>query len=214
MRNLYIIFLSLILISCSTSDNHNSFDYGTDRGYTDLTVVFDDGTDYYIKDKKSSTAKKKTIDKSVTEIPSAKYSPKEQSNSSNNDSLKYAVAPGNTKLLYPIKSIAIKSKYNQTSFKGLEFKVGNKTEIKSSAPGMVIFSGNKASLGNTIFVYHNNGFVSIYSNLETLNYKKGDFIKSSDYTLGYASESFKFELRQRTNEGVVAVNPEKYLKER
>lgn len=220
MKYIYIVFLSIIITSCSSVDNQSNFDYGTDRGYKDLKVVFDDGTDYYIQDKNVNTKsiklnlfKKKTTPKAAATAPAATYSTPVKT-TTKDKSLKYASAPGNANLLYPIENISIKSGYKQGSFKGLEFKVDSNTDIKSSAPGMVIFSGNKASLGNTIFVYHNNGYITIYSNLENVKYKKGDFIKSSDKTIGTASNSFKFELRQRTDKGVVAVDPTNLLKKR
>ena len=79
---------------------------------------------------------------------------------------------------------------------------------------MVIFSGDKASLGNALFVYHNNGYVSIYTNLEKLNYKKGDYINSTKDIVAKATNSFGFEFRKRTDDGTVPLDPNKFLKKR
>lgn len=132
--------------------------------------------------------------------------------------------PKEDKIIISNEQLAIKSDFyyptNSTDFslinnsKRLKFNVSKDEPIKAIAPGMVIFAGQKPTLGNSIFIYHNDGFISIYTNLHSLTYKKGDYIKKSETIIGIAKETFIFELRHRTKNGVVSLNPTKYLNKR
>lgn len=116
--------------------------------------------------------------------------------------------------LFPVRNISVKKAYKEGSYSGIDFNVPKNTDIYSVAPGMVIFADEKASLGKALFIYHNNGYVSIYTNLERLNYKKGDYVNSSKDIIARASGSFGFEFRKRTQDGTIPLDPNKYLRKR
>lgn len=97
---------------------------------------------------------------------------------------------------------------------GIDFRVSSFTPIKASAPGMVIFSGPKPSLGNSVFIFHNEGFISIYYNLYKLKVNKGDYIKTTDIEIAYATDSFHYELRKQTSNGIITLDPKFFLKKR
>jgi len=118
---------------------------------------------------------------------------------------------------YPVDEFNILNNYNQSLEKrspGLDFKVSDNTSVKSTAPGLVIFSGHKPALGNSIFVFHNEGFISIYYKLKKLTVNKGDYIKTHNTHLAYAGDIFHYELRKQTKNGIVSLDPKKFLQKR
>lgn len=116
--------------------------------------------------------------------------------------------------LFPVKNPSVKKAYKEGSYSGIDFNVPKNTDIYPVAPGMIIFADEKASLGKALFIYHNNGYVSIYTNLEKLNFKKGDYVNSSKDVIARASGNFGFEFRKRTQDGTIPLDPNKYLKKR
>ncbi|MBZ4683551.1 MAG: Peptidase family [Fusobacteriaceae bacterium] len=208
MKKIYFILFSLVFISCSSINQYdNTFDVGTDKGYKDLTILFDDGTDYYILDKKvkTNTSKKDFIKNEniakETSLPETK----------NTTLSKDYTINSSTNLLYPLSNFTITRNFNENGKKSIEFK-SNENKIHASAPGMVIYSGENSNLGKAIFIYHNNGYISIYSHLTELKYKKGDYIRDTDTTIATFNENFEYELRKRTDKGVIAINPIEILK--
>ncbi|NLK62062.1 MAG: M23 family metallopeptidase [Fusobacteria bacterium] len=120
-------------------------------------------------------------------------------------------------IFYPTDEIIILKDYsekNDNRNSGIDFRVGSLTSIKATAPGMVIFSGKKPSLGNSVFLFHNDGFISIYYNLDMLKVNKGDYIKNHDTEIGIAKDSFHFELRKQTSNGLITIDPKNILKKR
>ncbi len=203
MSKKIITLLLIFIVACT---NNNNIIDGTDKGTTITYEDLNDGTDKYVTSTMEKTAVKITkptssgnivdkrkVEEKVYEVPKASKS---------------------LGFLYPVKKINILKGFKESNFGGIEFSTISNTEIYAIGPGMVIFSGVKASLGNSIFVYHNDGYVSIYTNLDKLNYKKGDYIKDTNSVIGISSEILKFELRKRTTEGVVPLDPQNYLKER
>lgn len=123
----------------------------------------------------------------------------------------------NINFFYPTQNVEILKDFNNNSIyknPGLDFKVAENTPIKTSAPGLVIFSGKKGALGNSVFVYHNEGFISIYYNLNSLKVEKGDYVKLEDDIIGHANEYFHYELRKQTKDGIVTLNPKNFLQKR
>ena len=116
--------------------------------------------------------------------------------------------------LFPIKNPSILKAYKEGSYSGIDFKVPKSSNVYAVAPGMVIFSGEKPSLGKSIFIYHSNGYVSIYTGLEEVRLKKGDYVNNTDSIIAQASDDFGFEFRKRTNDGTIPLDPNKFLKKR
>lgn len=124
----------------------------------------------------------------------------------------------NTKFYYPIDKIDVSKDYSESENdknSGIDFNVSGKTPIKSASPGWVIFAGQKSGVdGYLVIVFHNDKYLTIYSRLDSVAVKKGDYVKGIDSTLGYSSSSFHFEMRQQTDSGIKTLNPKNYLVKR
>jgi len=57
---------------------------------------------------------------------------------------------------------------------GLDFAVGAGTPIKTPAAGKVILTGNYFFNGNTVFVDHGQGFISMFCHMSKIDVKVGD----------------------------------------
>lgn len=120
-------------------------------------------------------------------------------------------------LYYPVKTVSIIKGFKVSGSdknSGLDFAVSDNTDLYATAPGVVIFSGKKGSLGNTVIIYHNKGLLSIYYNLKTIKVNKGDYIKSKNSMVGSASGTFHYELRKQSGGKNVVLNPKERLKKR
>ena len=209
MKKIYCLFILLALYSCTTTE-YKGFS-GTDQGIKNSKKISFDGTDYYkiYGEELPKTDKKST--NTTTKTTSTKTTTKTDTKSTTDTTYKI---PSVNDFLFPIKNPVVKKAYKEGSYSGIDFTVPKSSDVYAVAPGMVIFSGDKASLGNALFVYHNNGYVSIYTNLEKLNYKKGDYINSTKDIVAKATNSFGFEFRKRTDDGTVPLDPNKFLKKR
>lgn len=207
LKKAYIFSSLLLVVSCSTVEYKGNS--GTDLGKKNAYKVKFDGTDYYkIYGEDLPKSDKKVVPTTPTKakvIDSSGSQPNEYKKPDTNDTASY---------LFPLKILNVKRAYKEGTFSGIDFSVNPNTDIYAVAPGMVIFADEKASLGKSIFIYHNNGYVSIYTNLDKLNLKKGDYINSSNDVIAKASGSFGFELRKRTDDGTIPLDPNKYLKKR
>lgn len=216
MKKIYYLFILLALYSCTTTE-YKGFS-GTDQGIKNSKKISFDGTDYYKiygeelpkTDKKSTTTTKTSSTKTTTATTTTKTDTK----TTTDTTYKVPNADDTKDFLFPIKNPVVKKAYKEGTYSGIDFTVSKSSDVYAVAPGMVIFSGDKASLGNALFVYHNNGYVSIYTNLEKLNYKKGDYINSTKDVVAKATNSFGFEFRKRTDDGTVPLDPNKFLKKR
>ncbi len=180
------------------------------------------------KEKIVKKEKKKKNSSKETQIASKQDSNKKESSSStktvnseekkqNSLTKSITVSPSKVSFEYPTDNISIKSDFSDSTDSknsGIDFYVSNNTSIKASAPGIVIFSGEKNSLGKSVFLYHNSGYITIYYNLNSVTVNKGDHINSSDTVLGTASDYFHFEIRKQTNDGIAIVNPKNLLTKR
>ena len=212
MKKIYCLFILLALYSCTTT-KYKGFS-GTDQGIKNSKKISFDGTDYYkiYGEELPKTDKKST--NTTTKTSSTKTTTKTDTKSTTDTTYKIPSVNDTKDFLFPIKNPVVKKAYKEGSYSGIDFTVPKSSDVYAVAPGMVIFSGDKASLGNALFVYHNNGYVSIYTNLEKLNYKKGDYINSTKDIVAKATNSFGFEFRKRTDDGTVPLDPNKFLKKR
>ncbi|MBP6467901.1 MAG: M23 family metallopeptidase [Fusobacteriaceae bacterium] len=212
MKKIYCLFILLALYSCTTTE-YKGFS-GTDQGIKNSKKISFDGTDYYkiYGEELPKTDKKST--NTTTKTTSTKTTTKTDTKSTTDTTYKIPSVNDTKDFLFPIKNPVVKKAYKEGSYSGIDFTVPKSSDVYAVAPGMVIFSGDKASLGNALFVYHNNGYVSIYTNLEKLNYKKGDYINSTKDIVAKATNSFGFEFRKRTDDGTVPLDPNKFLKKR
>ena len=212
MKKIYCLFILLALYSCTTTE-YKGFS-GTDQGIKNSKKISFDGTDYYkiYGEELPKTDKKST--NTTTKTTSTKATTKTDTKSTTDTTYKIPSVNDTKDFLFPIKNPVVKKAYKEGSYSGIDFTVPKSSDVYAVAPGMVIFSGDKASLGNALFVYHNNGYVSIYTNLEKLNYKKGDYINSTKDIVAKATNSFGFEFRKRTDDGTVPLDPNQYLKKR
>lgn len=212
MKKIYCLFILLALYSCTTTE-YKGFS-GTDQGIKNSKKISFDGTDYYkiYGEELPKTDKKST--NTTTKTASTKTTTKTDTKSTTDTTYKIPSVNDTKDFLFPIKNPVVKKAYKEGSYSGIDFTVPKSSDVYAVAPGMVIFSGDKASLGNALFVYHNNGYVSIYTNLEKLNYKKGDYINSTKDIVAKATNSFGFEFRKRTDDGTVPLDPNKFLKKR
>lgn len=212
MKKICCLFILLALYSCTTTE-YKGFS-GTDQGIKNSKKISFDGTDYYkiYGEELPKTDKKST--NTTTKTTSTKTTTKTDTKSTTDTTYKIPSVNDTKDFLFPIKNPVVKKAYKEGSYSGIDFTVPKSSDVYAVAPGMVIFSGDKASLGNALFVYHNNGYVSIYTNLEKLNYKKGDYINSTKDIVAKATNSFGFEFRKRTDDGTVPLDPNKFLKKR
>ena len=212
MKKIYCLFILLALYSCTTTE-YKGFS-GTDQGIKNSKKISFDGTDYYkiYGEELPKTDKKST--NTTTKTTSTKTTTKTDTKSTTDTTYKIPSVNDTKDFLFPIKNPVVKKAYKEGSYSGIDFTVPKSSDVYAVAPGMVIFSGDKASLGNALFVYHNNGYVSIYTNSEKLNYKKGDYINSTKDIVAKATNSFGFEFRKRTDDGTVPLDPNKFLKKR
>ena len=63
---------------------------------------------------------------------------------------------------------------------GADFKVGTGTQIKAPAPGIVILAGSHFFAGNSVYIDHGQGLISMYFHLSNLKVKAGDMINQGD----------------------------------
>jgi len=96
----------------------------------------------------------------------------------------------------------------------LIYKTESTTQVFPSNKGLVIYAGNYPSYGNTLFVYGDNNYVSVYYNLAAIYVKKGDYITSLSTPVASASGSFDFEIRKINGTTTTAVDPTQLLQAR
>lgn len=223
MKKIILGTILILLYSCTSTEYKGVS--GTDQGKNSASKVRFDGTDYYKITKKepkktitkpTSTPTKTTTvagnDKKTTTTTTTTSKPKVTTTVSNE--YKKPDIKDTKNFLFPVKNPSIKKAYKKDSYSGIDFKVAKSSDVYAVAPGMVIFAGNKASLGNSIFIYHNDGYVSIYTNLEKILLKKGDYVNTTKDVVAKATDYFGFEFRKRTEEGTIPLDPNQYLKKR
>lgn len=240
MKNTILLFCFILFFSActnnfyddgtnltSTKQSKKTRDDGTNRvSQLNKNSSFDDGTNQYELSKKTSP---KVSTKTKTKPVDKKIIPKKENKVKTDNKIAISkkienpkeklttVNTTNKDFFYPVNQVNISKAYQESGSdknSGLDFFLSSNTEIFSCSPGVVIFSGEKNGLGNTLFVYHNDGFISIYYNLSQLKVNKGDYIKNLDTIIAYADTSFHFELRQQTKTGIITLDPKIKLKKR
>lgn len=112
-----------------------------------------------------------------------------------------------SQFFYPIASPGVQTVKNG----GIDFTVPSSTPVYPSATGVVIFAGTKDSFGNAVFIYNDNNYITIFYNLATINVSKGDYVGDFTKSIGTASGTFHFEIRQKTDTGITVMNASKML---
>ncbi|BDU50019.1 M23 family metallopeptidase [Haliovirga abyssi] len=236
MKNILLLIISILIVGCTNSsfkdDGSNMYSKGKQ-----YPAIYDDGTNKtnpnLLKSKNNDTALKNNI-KSRNPIDKNNIKPKKTVKIIKNNKINYVkknISPSKPKVsnikkirkkqltlnnmnfLYPIEPknlFSVSEAENST----LNLSIKSNSPIFPIAPGIVIFSGTRNSLGNTIFIYHDSGYVSIYYNLKKLKVTKGDYIKKNTAIIAYADKNFHFELRKQTKKGVIKIDPKKFLKKR
>lgn len=63
---------------------------------------------------------------------------------------------------------------------GIDLAAEAGTEVRSSAPGVVVFAGVEGGYGNLVIVEHEHGYHTYYGHLSKIKVKKGDKLKTGD----------------------------------
>ena len=102
----------------------------------------------------------------------------------------------------------------ETFNSGIDFDVGEGTEVRCIADGMVLMTSFMRGYGNFVMIGHNPDYVSIYANLQEIQVFrdsrviKGQVIGLSGQTGSLEGPKLHFELRK----GIVPDDPGKWLK--
>jgi murein DD-endopeptidase MepM/ murein hydrolase activator NlpD len=75
----------------------------------------------------------------------------------------------------------------------VEIAIANNTPVKAIAAGTVLLSDWTPTNGNVIMVRHNDGIISVYKKVDSVNKQQGDIVKSGE-VLGLAGAQLLFEL--------------------
>lgn len=90
-----------------------------------------------------------------------------------------------------------------TNWKGLFIRAAEGAEVKSIAPGQVVFADWLRGFGNLIIVDHGDGYLTVYGNNESLFHQTGDNVKSGEVIAsvgnsgGNQESGLYFELRHQ-----------------
>ena len=100
------------------------------------------------------------------------------------------------------------------SWKGLFIRAANGAAVKAIAPGQVVFADWLRGFGNLIIVDHGEGYMSLYSNNESLYKQVGDAVRPGDALAsvgnsgGQAEPGLYFEMRHKSR----PFNPMSWIK--
>ena len=101
-----------------------------------------------------------------------------------------------------------------TSWKGVFIRAQAGSEVRAVATGQVVFSDWMRGFGNLIILDHGQGYMSLYSNNESLYKQTGDAVKTGDTVAtvgnsgGQAEPGVYFELRYKSR----PINPMEWVK--
>lgn len=101
-----------------------------------------------------------------------------------------------------------------TSWKGVFIRARPGSEVRAVASGQVVFSDWMRGFGNLIILDHGQGYMSLYSNNESLYKQTGEAVKTGDAVAtvgnsgGQAEPGVYFELRYKSR----PINPMEWVK--
>ncbi len=75
----------------------------------------------------------------------------------------------------------------------IEIAIAKDTPVKAIAAGTVLMADWTPANGNVIMVRHNDGIISVYKKVDSVNKQQGDIVKSGE-VLGLADSQLLFEL--------------------
>lgn len=144
-----------------------------------------------------------------------KFKPNNSNNSNTKKPSTLSTQPKKPSKLYwawPLKGRILK-KFSKTNNKGIDIdgKIGQ--DVKSTAAGKVVYSGNSLpGYGNLLIIKHNDLYLSAYANNSRLLVKEGQFVKKQQVIAKVGRvrgkpSSLHFEIRKNGE----PINPLKYL---
>lgn len=120
-------------------------------------------------------------------------------------------AAGNTK---PVEKNNPPAEADQMQFhKGLDIAVPFGSDVKATAAGTVIFSGQKGGYGNCVIVSHGNGLATLYGHLSELVVKANDKVKVGQVIAksGNSGRSTGPHLHYEVHKNNTPVNPKLFM---
>jgi len=96
---------------------------------------------------------------------------------------------------------------------GMDIAAPMGTEVVSPAAGKIVETGDFFFNGNTIFIDHGEGLVTMYCHLDTLNVKKGDIVNKGDKiaTVGMTGRVTGPHLHWSVNMNGVRIDPALFM---
>ncbi|MFH2054477.1 MAG: M23 family metallopeptidase [bacterium] len=87
------------------------------------------------------------------------------------------------------------------------------TPIVAPADGMVVFTGNKGRMGNTVIIEHGNGFRTMFGHLDKFEVKRGQTVKRGEViaAMGKSGRCTGPHLHYVVEKDGKPVNPKKYI---
>lgn len=80
----------------------------------------------------------------------------------------------------PVKGLIIEKFNAKNKHLAVDIALTKNTPIKSISNGTIVFADWTPSAGNVIILRHNNGFISVYKDLESLTKSQGDVVKTGE----------------------------------
>jgi len=99
--------------------------------------------------------------------------------------------PINTKISTPFGVKRFMNKKPKNSHSGIDLKAKMNDPIRSINDGVVVFTGDHFFSGNSIYIDHGLGIVSMYFHLSEINVKTADKVNTGDI-IGLAGSTFVF----------------------
>lgn len=97
--------------------------------------------------------------------------------------------------------------------KGMDIAVAPGTDVRTTAEGRVIFSGQKGGYGNCVIVSHGNGLATLYAHLSKLLVKTNDQVKVNQVIAksGNTGRSTGPHLHYEVHQNNTPVNPKLFM---